>query len=470
MAKDDKEIVAAVLLALADSVGAERYETWFGAHTRLNLSGDVLLVSVPSAFYQDWLRRNFRTQIESACQTVLGKPVAVTFQVDSTLANTTGESGPNNEPPQTDDSSVVASPAAASDAPAVGSPGIFARRRFSSFDTFVLGKSNRLAHTAARRLLEQPGYNSPLVIHGSTGVGKTHLLEAIWVAARRMTKCDVVYLTGEQFATQFIDALNGRGLPSFRRKYRSVDLLLIDDLQFFAGKRATQTELLHTVDVLQSAGKQIVFAADRSPALIDDLQPELVARLSGGLSCHVELPDYETRLGIVRRVGATLGVLAAEDVWAWIAEHIASHARALIGAVKRLQLAALASGRSISLSLAQESLAEMRESAARCIRLADVEQAVCRSFGLEPASLQEPASTKRIQAARMLAMWLARKHTRNALSEIGRYFGLRSHSTVVSAQKRVEQWVAERAEVDLGTHLCAMDEAVRRVERTLLAS
>jgi chromosomal replication initiator protein len=478
VAKDDKEIVSAVLLALADMVGADRFETWFGAHTRLTLSGDSVVLFVASPFYQDWLRRNFRTQIEAACLDVLGKSVAVTFQVDATLAVPAVESVVASASAQSADSSQTTTSANSTDPNSIGSsidsaasgtPGIFARRRFSSFDTFILGKSNRLAHTAARKLLEQPGYNSPLVIHGPTGVGKTHLLEAIWVSSRRFGKCDAVYLTGEQFATQFIDSLNGRGLPNFRRKYRSVDLLLIDDLQFFAGKRATQTELLHTIDALQAGGKQIVFASDRSPGVIEDFQPELVARLSSGLSCHVEPPDYETRLGIVRRIGATLGVLAADDVWAWIAEHIASHARALIGAVKRLQLASIATGRSISLSLAQESLAEMRESAARCIRLADVEQAVCRSFGLEPSSLQEQASTKRMQAARMLAMWLARKHTRSALSEIGRYFGLRSHSTVVSAQKRVEQWVADRAEVDLGPQLCAMDEAVRRVERALLA-
>lgn len=470
MTKDDKEIVSAIQLALADKVGADRFETWFGAHTRLSLLGDALSIGVPSPFYQDWLRKHFRPQIEAACLEVLGRVVVVTFQVDAGLAPAQtsamprpGANGTSPLPPGGNTGRNAPSGAAEN-----GSPGLFARRRFASFDTFILGACNRLAYTAARQVLEQPGCTSPLVLYGPTGVGKTHLLESIWVASRRLGACDAVYLTAEQFATIFIEALNGRGLPSFRRKYRGLDLLIVDDLHFFANKRATQTELLHTIDSLQSAGKQLVFGSDRAPTTLADFQPELVARLQGGVTCGLEPPDYETRLGIVRRMAANLAVVADDEVWQYVAEVMASHARVLLGAVKRLQLASAAAEQPITRALAEEALSEIRKSAMRSVRLADVEQAVCRSFDLDPASLKTQGSSKRLQAARMLAMWLARKHTHSALSEIGKHFGLRSHSTVVSAQKRIDLLLAGQEPVNLGSQRCPMDEAVRRVERLLL--
>jgi chromosomal replication initiator protein len=278
-----------------------------------------------------------------------------------------------------------------------------------------------------------------------------------------------VYLSAEQFTSLFLEALHGgTGLPSFRRKYRGVGLLLIDDVQFFAGKKATVLELLHTIDTLTREGRQLVLAADRAPAELTDLGPELINRLQGGLVCRIDPPDYETRLGIVRQMAIQLNVPAPDEVYAFIASHLTNNARELAGALKRLHVTSQAHQRSMTLSLAEDALSEMIRHGARSVRLADIERAVCQIFGLEADSLQSQRKGKHISHPRMLAMWLARKHTRSALAEIGHYFGRRSHSTVISAQKKVETWMAGKVEPGLTDSRLNIEDAIRRVEECLM--
>ena len=324
------------------------------------------------------------------------------------------------------------------------------RRRFASLDTFVAGETNRLAIASAEMVVRQPGQLTPLMFHGPTSVGKTHLLEGIWTAARKShQRLTAVYLSAEQFTSHFLEALRGSGLPSFRRKYRGVGLLILDDLQFFVGKRATQIELLHTVDTFLREGRQLVFAADRSPAELAELGPELTTRLTSGLVCRIEPADHATRLGIVGQMARRMKLDVPPEVRQFIASRLTSHARELSGALCRLQATSESLGRPISLAMAEEALGDLIRHSGRAVRLADIEKAVCEVFGLEPASLQSDAKEKRVSHPRMLAMWLARKHTRAALSEIGHYFGRRSHSTVISAQKRVDVWMAAGQPLDL---------------------
>ncbi|HEV3004843.1 MAG TPA: chromosomal replication initiator protein DnaA, partial [Pirellulales bacterium] len=343
-------------------------------------------------------------------------------------------------------------------------------RRFADLASFVVGPTNRLAHAAAESVAWRPGNTTPLVIYGPTGVGKTHLLEGIWTASRRAdARLSVVYLSAEQFTSLFLGALHGSGLPSFRRKYRGLDLLIIDDIQFLAGKRATLIELWHTIDTFLREGRQLVFAADRPPADLPELGPELTARLQGGLVCGIQPPEYETRLGIVRGMATRLGVALPDDVLSYVAANLHSHARELAGAVNRLDAAGRAAGRPISLDLAKEALTEMVRHGARSVRLTDIEKAVCDVFGLEPRSLQSGRRGKEVSHPRMLAMWLARKHTRAALAEIGHYFGRRSHSTVISAQKKIDGWRADRAPLGVADRAWNVEEAIRRVEESLRA-
>jgi chromosomal replication initiator protein len=276
-----------------------------------------------------------------------------------------------------------------------------------------------------------------------------------------------VLVSAEQFTTQFLDALRGSGLPSFRRKYRDIELLLIDDVHFCAGKRATLVELHQSLDALHRQGRQVVLSANRPPYELEELGPDVVARISAGLVCGLEPADHETRLGILKRLcgAAELGV--SRGVLEMMASELPGDARQLAGAVHRLEAASMAHGRSIDLSLAQRSLADLVRASRRIVRLPDIERAVCEAFGLERNSLQSGRKARAVSQPRMLAMWLARKYTRACLSEIGEHFGGRSHSTVISAQKQVNEWMTAGTPLQLLHGECPIDDAIRRIEAHL---
>ncbi|MGW8257705.1 MAG: chromosomal replication initiator protein DnaA [Thermoguttaceae bacterium] len=481
MTTDDMEIVSALTKSLADKVGKKRFDLWFGTSTRLDYNGRRLSINVPNQCLRDWIAGNFRRQIEEVCIEVLSHCPIVDIRVDDNLANQTSESTPEGggAKPKGSQTSVLGhceanlrlaqlDDASPKNAHHVSAP--VKSHRFATLDTFVAGQSNRLALTSAEMVVRQIGQISPLLLYGPTSVGKTHLLEGIWSATRKHSRnLSTVYLSAEQFTSHFLEALRGSGLPNFRRKYRGVGLLIIDDLQFFMGKRATQVELLHTIDTLLREKRQLVFAADRSPAELAELGPELTTRLASGMVCRIDPPDYATRLGIVRQMARQMKLHLPTEAQEYVAAHLTNHARELSGALCRLQAVGQALGKSITLQLAAESLREMVHHSSRMVRLSDIEKAVCEVFGLEPQSLQADEKSQRVSHPRMLAMWLARKHTRAALSEIGRFFGRRSHSTVVSAQKRVERWVACGRSIDLAERAWTVDEAVRQVERRLAA-
>jgi chromosomal replication initiator protein len=317
---------------------------------------------------------------------------------------------------------------------------------------------------------EEPGRYSPLLVHGPTGTGKTHLLEGICDAFRKTRpRAAQVLLSAEQFTSYFLEALHGSGMPSFRRKYRDLELLVIDDVQFFTNKKATLVELLHTIDSFQGTRRQLVFAADRSPTALKSLGPELMARLSGGMVCRLESAEYPTRLGIVRGHARDLDLNVPEDVEAYIASHFTTQSRELAGALKKLRAASLAHAKPISLALAEEVLSELIDHHDRVVKLVDIEKAVCDVFGIDSKSLQSNIKTRTVCHPRMLAMWLARKHTRAGLSEIGCYFGRRSHSTVISAQKKIESWMSDTAPLKLACGSLSLEETIRRVEANLRA-
>lgn len=343
------------------------------------------------------------------------------------------------------------------------------RRHFASLDAFIVGEGNRLAHAAVKNLLSQLGRYSPLFLSGPPGSGKTHLLEGAWRCARQAAPHRrTIYLSAEQFTTQFVEALKGSGLPSFRRKYRDVELLLIDDLQFFAGKPSTLTELQHTVDTLLRSGRQIVFAADRGLGDLKNLGSELVARIGGGLICGIDPADLSTRLGILEQLAGTHETPTPRTVLEWLATQLDGDARQLAGALNRLHATSEALNCRIDLPFAQRALADLVRVNRKAVRLADITNTICDMFGIDEQSLQSESKSPVVSHPRMLAMWLARKYTRAALSEIGKHFGRKSHTTVISAEDKVNQWmVSGKKNLLLPEGDCRLEDVVKRVEMQL---
>ncbi len=461
MNHNDKEIVSAVRRALAERIGEDRFSVWFGPGVRISITGRSVLIEAADQFALERIRKRFLDDIKSVVSRVLGSAATVVFRIDASLQADTGRRAAQS---RTAPREVCGESRATGSSPQRAATA----RRDASLDDFVVGPCNRVAFAGSQSVLRQLGQMSPLMLYGPTGTGKTHLLEGIANAARRSYGVKrVVMLSSEQFTSYFLEALRGTGLPNFRRKYRDVNMLLIDDLQFFVGKNATIVELKHTVDTLLRAGRQLVFAADRPLPEIEGLGPDLIARISGGLICAMEAPDEETRLAITRSLAVARRLSIPDAVLALIANQVTGDVRLLGGALNRLQAFSEAVKRPVTVRLAQAALADIFRAAQPIVRLPDIESAVCGLFGVGTRELHSHRKSKTLAQPRMLAMWLARKYTRAAFSEIGEHFGHRSHSTVISANKKVEHWLADGVSIQLGHSDCDVREIVRRVEAQL---
>ena len=457
MPRDEQEIVSELRCGLIQRIGQERFDLWFGSNACIQPGANQIQVRAGSQFVLDRLRKQFIPDLEAVGHEVLGGAPRLIFSVDS--------SSTSEEPVFSDAVHDPAQPA--QDEPA-RAPSSNRRMRFRSLSDFVVGSGNRIAYSAASTVTERLGTVSPLFLYGPTGCGKTHLLQGIWSAVRQQANLGrPLFLSAEQFTTHFLEALRGGGLPSFRRKCRDVQLLAIDDVQFFSGKRATMIELQHTVDELQRRGRQLVLTADRPPALLSALGGELITRVSGGLVCGIDAADYTTRLGIADQVAARLDVPIPRQVVELIAAEMGGDARQIAGALNRLQATSEAFQRPVTPELAHAALQDLFRATQRVVRLVDIEQVVCDVFGLEPKRLRDTSKARSVTQPRMLAMWLARKYTRAPFTEISQYFGRRSHSTVISAEQKVNRWVAEGASIQCGHSACNVQDAIRRIETQL---
>lgn len=466
MNRDAQEVIKDLRNRLVLRLGADRFELWFGKQVRFELVDNQLRVCAPDQFTLDRLRKQFRADISRLACEAVGHEVSLDFQVLSSAKKAASEHSNASE----------AISASVPPVPTIklNSPDRPTRPRRShatssrTLDTFVVGPGNRIAMTAAKSICERPGSVSPLFIYGPPGCGKSHLQESICTTVRRSLGVRrVLSLSSEQFTSHFLDALHGSGLPSFRRKCRDVDVLAIDNVQFFAGKRATLVELQHTMDSLLRQGRQLILAADRPPNELRQLGPELAARVSGGLVCGIESADYETRLGIAKQMSVRSRRSIPEDVLQLVASELTGDARRIAGALHRLEATSEALDQTITLDFAHSTLSDIFRATVQVVRLADIERAVCDTFGLDSRTLRDGSKAKSASHPRMLAMWLARKYTRAAFSEISEHFGRRSHSTVISAEKKVNRWVSDGATIQLGQSACNVEDAIRRIETQL---
>ena len=343
-------------------------------------------------------------------------------------------------------------------------------RKYASLTMFVEGPSNRLAITAAQMAIRLPGKMNPIYIYGGTSLGKTHLLEGICSESRKLKgRKPVLFMSAEQFTASYIESLKNQGIASFRNKFREISALLVDDLHFFLGKSSTQMELWRTMDALKNQGIQLVFTGDKPLKELTGIRPEILSRLEAGMVCEIQPPDQEMLHTIFRQMIRQRNMPISEEVSRFVVSRLSRHARQLSGALNRLHTKYLSSNKPITVSVAEDVLDDLIRCNRKAVRLADIDKIVCETFGIGQQSLQSKSRAKQVAYPRMLAMWLARKYTRSALSEIGRYFGDRTHGTVVSAQKKVESWINDNTKLDCFDEQCPISEVLQKVERLLQA-
>jgi chromosomal replication initiator protein len=489
----EHEVLATLELAIAQRIGEPRYQLWFARRTRFRHDDDRLTVGVPNLHFQEWLQKTFGSEVESAAAEVFGGPTPVRFVIDPELFQTARQEQAAVPPvpslPVEESATSAPTPRAPSGRSsrkkkAPEGPTLFdgiapsavpdpraerGSRRWHKLSEFFVGASNRVAHASALSVVEEPGQcANPLVLHGPVGTGKTHLLEGTYAGLRRSWPAwRVVFVTAEDFTNRFVQAMRFGKLSTFRKHFRGCDALLVDDLHFLAGKKATQEEFLHTFDALVAEGKQLVLTCDCHPRLAEELSPELGDRLLGGAVWGLLPPDCATRLGILQMKAAALPTAVADEVLKLLANSLCGNVRELEGALNSLRHFARVTTRPIDLGLAREALGDLLRHSVRLVQLADIDRAVCRTLKLDEGALQGKGRAWSVSHPRMLAMYLARRHTSAAHSEIGRHFGGRNHSTVVAAEKKVREWLDKDGELALGERRLRVREVVERIEREL---
>jgi chromosomal replication initiator protein len=470
-----RDVVPALERAIIDRIGTKRHQIWFENHSKFTWDEGVLVVGVPNLHFQEWLQKTFVEEMRAAAAEVFEQPMEVRFTIDPELFQAAREeqakASAGGKLPGKGFLAKGLSPGSLHPPLAKSSRSAPTRtRRWHRLSEFVVGPCNRVAHASALSVIEAPGQGpNPLVLHGSVGTGKTHLLEGIYAGLRKARPdWRVCFVTAEDFTNRFVQAMRFGKLGAFRKHFRECDALLVDDLHFLAAKRATQEEFQHTFDSLQRDGKQLVVTCDCHPKLADDFAPEMADRLLGGAIWGLTPPDADTRLDLLRAKSVRAGEPPLpETVLCYVAERLRGNVRELEGALHTLRHYGQVSGQPVDLDLAREALADLLRHAVRVVQLADVDAAVCRVLRLDTGALQSKARTWAVSHPRMLAMYVARKHTAAAYSEVGQYFGGRNHSTSVAAEKKVRQWVDADGELKLGERTARVRAVIELVEREL---
>jgi chromosomal replication initiator protein len=430
-------------------------------------------VGVPNRFFQDWLQKTFTADVAAAAADIVGDAPDITFVIDPELfqAARQREHGALTVP-ALDGKALDARPVAPANDPS-SRPGRvqpqLPARRWRKLSHFAEGPCNRVALAAARHVVEAPGQGpNPLVLHGPVGSGKSHLLEGICAGLRHArSEWRVVFVTAEEFTHRFVQAMRFGKLGGFRKQFRDADALLVDDIQFLAKKKATQEEFLHTLDALERDGRPVALTCDGHPRLADELAPELIDRLMGGGVWGLSYPDPDTRLAILRGKCVGADALPAE-VLELLASQLRGNVRELEGAVHSVRHLARATGRRVDVELAREAIANVVRHSVRLVQLADVDRVVCSVVGLDAGSLQSAKRGWMVSHPRMLAVYLARKHTAATYTEIGHYFGNRNHSTAVAAEKKVRGWKDDDFHLPFGRRPLRVRDLLDRMEQELL--
>ncbi|MCI0336143.1 MAG: chromosomal replication initiator protein DnaA [Acidobacteria bacterium] len=441
-----------VLSAVEKRVNHESFTTWFKPINFLDSDHDTIRLLVPDRVFEDWILNNYREVLEESLEETDLAGRSIKFEVTSII-----EPQERSSSQKTDSSTLGDSGKDPSSIPSTSSENLFNERQIPkshfvdsepselplnlkySFQTFVVGSCNQFAHAASLAVAEAPSktYN-PLYIYGGVGLGKTHLMCAIGQRVKEQNRhLRLCYISAEKFMNELINAIRYDQTMTFREKYRSIDVLLIDDIQFMAGKERTQEEFFHTFNALYEGQKQIVISSDCPPREIPTLEERLHSRFEWGLIADIQPPDLETKVAILRKKAETEKLNLPDNVALFIANKIKSNIRELEGSLVRLTALSSLRGEPINISLAQEALKNLVEEEERAITIEVIQKVVAEYYNLRVADLKSKSNTRSIALPRQVAMYLCKTLTKASLPEIGREFGGKHHTTVLHSINKI---------------------------------
>ncbi|MBA4396242.1 MAG: chromosomal replication initiator protein DnaA [Syntrophus sp. (in: bacteria)] len=414
---------------IKDKLSQQNFDTWIRPIRVASLEGNQVHLSVPNKFFKDWLMENYRPIITDALSSVAGVELKVDFMIGG-------------------DGAGIASPDLMPGRPPAASPKSSRVKTHTSlnqhyrFERFVVGASNQFAHAAAVSVAEQPAKNyNPLFIYGGVGLGKTHLLNAIGLHAVSLyPQMNVVYVSAEEFLNELVSSIRFDKMPKFRDKYRNIDYLLIDDIQFIAGKGKTEEEFFHTFNTLHDSGKQIVVTSDKFPKDIPNLEGRLRSRFEWGLIADIQQPEIETRIAIIEKKAQENKINLPKSVAHYIAVNAESNIRELEGFLIRIAAYSSLQEREIDMELAKEVLRKIiKQSEKEDITIDNIIKAVASTTGVKISDIKSPKKNKNIVLSRQIAMYLARNLTHASFPDIGEKIGGRDHSTIIYANNKIKK-------------------------------
>jgi chromosomal replication initiator protein len=411
------------LSSICEKLGNSVFELWFKPMKLHHVKDKIAYIDIPNRFFKDWVEDNYPQLISEALEIELGYPVALKFRVGTKEDGELKKQDSKNESRRSK----------------LASRGIYLNPKYT-FDSFVVGPSNQYVHAAAKRICEGPGtiYN-PLFIYGGVGLGKTHIINAIGndIVDRFPGKV-IYYVSAEQFTNEVISSLRHEKMGEFKEKYRNADVLLVDDIQFIAGKTATQEEFFHTFNSLYARQSQIVVSSDRAPMDISDITDRLRSRFGMGLIADIQLPEVETKVAILYKKAEAEKLVIPEDVAYFIASRVKSNIRELEGCLINLGAYSSLTGMPIDLALVKNVLKDLLPEGDKPLTLDLIVKTVSDYMGIKIYDIKGKKRTKEIANARQIAMYVAKQLTTMSLSEIGRAFGGKDHATVIYACKMIE--------------------------------
>ncbi len=427
--EDHETIWRLITDKLQEEIPRQSYLTWFKPLEPLSFTDRVLILKIPSRFYYDWIESHYSDHLKRAISATLGQEIEIVYDIDSSKPSPSVSRALKVQ-------ETTRSPSFR---------GMAENSRLNPryrFDSFIEGDCNRFARAAAMSLADAPGRTpfNPLLIYGGSGLGKTHLMQAIGnhVEENGFAR-KVLYVTSEQFTTDFIKSIQTRRSESFSRIYRNADVLLLDDVQFFMAKDKTQEEFFHTFNSLHQAGKQLVFSSDRSPNDLESFDERLISRLQWGLVAELRLPEYETRLAILKNFASDEKIELPDDIAHFLAIHVTDNVRSLQSALIHMLAQSSLIGRRITMELARDAIKNLGKQVFREMTVEQIQDVVARTLGVPADLLRSKTRKREVVFARQVAMHLAIEFTRLTLKAIGLHFGGRDHATVIHARDNIEQ-------------------------------